>query len=68
VTEDQILVCSTENDSLVLLQPSTNTMSTLLGKVDGIEYPYSLAYCPDQKKVYVAPYLSTHTIKVYQIT
>jgi len=68
VTEDQILVCSTENDSLVLLKPSTNTMSTLLGKVDGIEYPYSLAYCPDQMKVYVAPYLSTHTIKVYQIT
>ena len=67
VTEDQILVCSLGNNSLVLLQSSTNTMSTLLGKDDGSVHPNSLAYCPDQKKVYVAlPY--TSTIKVYQIT
>jgi len=67
VTEDQILVCSYSNHSIVLLQPSTNTVSTLLGRDDGIVYPYSLAYCPDQKKVYVAPHI-TYTIKVYQIT
>jgi len=68
VTEDQILVCSFRNHSIVLLQPSTNTMSTLLGKVDGIEYPYSLTYCPDQKKVFVAPNVSTDIIKVYQMS
>jgi len=68
VTEDQILVCSSKNHSILLLQPSTNTISTLLGKVDGIEYPYSLAYCPDQKKVYVAPNVSTDIIKVYQMS
>jgi len=66
VTEDQILVCN-KNDSLVLLQPSTNTMSTLLGEDDGIKYPYTLTYCPDQKKVYVAPFC-TDTIKVYQMS
>ena len=67
VTEDQILVCSSRNnDSLLLLQPSTNTMSTLLGEDDGIERPYSLAYCPDQKKVFIASWF-TYTIKVYQI-
>jgi len=67
VTEDEILVCSNSNHSLVLLQQSTNIMSTLLGEDDGIEYPYSLTYCPDQKKVYVAP-LFTATIKVYQVS
>ena len=67
VTEDQILVCSSRNDSLVLLQPSTNTMSTLLGKDDGIEDPLSLTYCPDQKKVYIASRY-TDTFKVYQMS
>jgi len=68
VTEDQILVCSYSNNSIVLLQPSTNTMSTLLGEDDGIEDPYSLTYCPDHKKVYVAPSSYTATIKVYQVS
>ena len=67
VTEDQILVCSNKNNSIMLLQPSTNTMSTLLGKDDGIEWPSSLTYCPDQKKIYIATYL-TDTIKVYQMS
>ena len=68
VTEDQILVCSERNNSIVLLQPSTNTMSTLLGEDDGIKKPYSLTYCPDQKKVYVTPLYNTATIKVYQVS
>jgi len=68
VMEDQILVCnySSENHSIMLLQPSTNTMSTLLGKEDEIEYPYSLAYCPDEKKLFVASSYA-EIIKVYQI-
>jgi len=67
VTEDQVLVCSNKNNSILLLQPSTNTMSTLLGKDDGIEDPWSLTYCPDQKKAYVATNY-TDTIKVYQVS
>jgi len=68
VTGDQILVCSYSNNSLVLLQPSTNTMSTLLGKDDEIAHPYSLTYCPDQRKGYVATSSYTDTIKVYQVS
>ena len=67
VTEDKILVCSSNIHIILLLQPSTNTMSTLLGEDDGIKQPYSLTYCPDQKKVYVASYC-TETIKVYQVS
>ena len=66
VTEDQILVCSWRNNSLLVLQPSTNTVTTLLGKDVLIDTPHSLAYCPDQKKVYVAQHYCI--IKVYQIT
>jgi len=68
VMEDQILVCSysRENHSILMLQPSTNTMSTLLGEEDEIERPYSLAYCPDEKKLFVAS-SSAEIIKVYQI-
>jgi len=66
VREDQILVCSYYNHSIVLLQPSTNTVSTLLGKEDEILNPYSLTYCPDEKKLFVAS-PSTEIINVYQI-
>jgi len=66
VTEDEILVCSSLNNSLVLLQPSTNTMSTLLGEDDGIE-PDSLTYCPQERKIFVAPN-PTDSIKVFKFT
>jgi len=67
VTEDEILVCSMWNNSLVLLQPSTNTWSTLLGEDDGIEDPYSLTYCPQERKIFVAPIL-TDSIKVFKFS
>ena len=67
VTEDEILVCSYRNHSIVLLKPSNNSMFTLLEKDDGIEEPNTLTYCPDLKKVYVAQ-SNTDTIKVYQIS
>ena len=67
VTEDEILVCSESNNSIVLLQPSTNTISTLLGKEDGIEQPDSLTYCPQERKLFVAPG-TTDSIKVFKFT
>jgi len=67
VTEDEILVCSKRNNSLVLLQPSTNTMSTLLGKDDGIESPHSLIYFPQERKIFVAPSY-TDSINVFKFT
>ena len=66
VTEDHILVGSYWNHRLLLLQPSTNTVTTLLGEDDGIDTPHSLAYCPDLKKVYTAKW-NTNIIAVYQV-
>jgi len=65
LTEDQILVCSRGNHSIVLLQPSTNTVTTLLGKEDEICSPYSLTHCANQRKLYVTSRW-TDTIKIYQ--
>jgi len=65
VTEDEILVCSERNNSLVLLQPSTNTMSTLLGEDDGIKAPYSLTYCPQERKIYVTN--DNNNINVFKV-
>jgi len=67
VTADEILVCSERNNSLVQLQPSTNTMSTLLGKDDGIKGPYSLTYCPQERKIFVTPFESD-SIQVFKFT
>jgi len=67
VTEDQVLVCSAGNNSLVLLQPSTNTMSTLLGKDDGMEHSFSLTYCPQKRTLFVASYWAD-SIKVFRFT
>jgi len=69
VMEDQILVCSysRENQSIVLLQPSTNTMSTLLGRGDEIYLPYSLTYCPHEKKLFVKSDTINKVIRVYHI-
>jgi len=66
VTEDEILVCSRWNNSLVLLQPSTNTWSTLLGEDDGIILPYSLTYCPQERNIFVATEF-TDSIQVFNI-
>jgi len=67
VTEDEIIVCSNRNKSLVLLQPSTNTMSTLLGKDDGIESPHSLTYFPQERQIFVASDWAD-SIKVFKFT
>jgi len=67
VTEDEILVCSICNHSILLLQPSTNTMSTLLGKGDGIEQPDTLTYCPQERKIFVPPD-HTKSIQVFKFT
>jgi len=67
VTEDEILVCSYKNNSILLLQPSTNTISTLLGEDDGMKPPFSLTYCPQERKIFVAPVV-TDSIKVFKFT
>ncbi|XP_052800971.1 uncharacterized protein LOC128231811 isoform X1 [Mya arenaria] len=53
VGNNQLLLCGKVSDNILLLDTSTGNMTQMLGKEEGIESPYSVAYCPQQKRVFV---------------
>jgi len=67
ISPDQLLVCSYYNGRIVVLNTRTGKSSILLGYQDGIVCPWSLIYCPEQKKLYVAKY-QTDKLNVYRLT
>jgi len=66
ISPDQLLVCNWNNHRIVLRNTRTGKSSTLLGYQDGIVCPWSLIYCPEQKKLYVAQY-ATDKINVFRL-
>jgi len=64
LSRDQLLVCCKNNNRIVQIRPSTNSISVLLEKQHGIESPQSLGFCKVQKKLYVAP--NSDKVLVYQ--
>jgi len=66
LNKDQLIVCSWENSSVVLIRPSTSSMTVLLDKQRGIKEPRYLCFCKEQKKLYVAP--NADTILVYKLS
>ena len=66
LNKDQLLVCSYRNDTIVLIRPSTNSMTVLLDKQQGIKEPLYICFCKEQKKLYVSP--KADTILVYKLT
>ena len=67
VGDGQLLVCSWYNNSIVHVNVNSGKMTTILGKADGIVSPRSLAYCPQQRKLFVCTGDDTDSIQVYQI-
>ena len=67
VGDGQLLVCSWSNNSIVHVDVNSGKVTTILGKADGIVWPRSLAYCPQQHKLFVCTYDNTDSIQVYQI-
>jgi len=67
ISPEQLLVCSAQNNRIVLINTRTGESSILLGPQDGIERPWSLSYCPEQQKLYLAPE-ETHKLMVYRLT
>ena len=67
VSEYQLLVCSWYNDSIVHVNVNSGKMTTILREEDGIVRPRSLAYCPQQRKLFVCTENKTDRIQVYQI-
>jgi len=67
ISPDQLLVCSYANDRIVLLNTSTGKSSILLGEQDGIKRPWSLSYCTERQKLYVAR-LQTDILNAYKLS
>ena len=66
LNRDQLLLCSMNNNRILLLRPSTNIMTVILEKQHGIERPQSVCFCKEQKKLYVFSD-SDGSVLVYQM-
>jgi len=66
VGDGQLLVCSWWNHSIVHVNVNSGKMTTILGQEDGIVRPNSLAYCPQQRTLFVCTSYTTDSIQVYQ--
>jgi len=64
LNRDQLLVCNKFNNNILLIRPSTNSMTVLLE--DGIEKPQSICFCNEQKKLYIAS--TDDKVMVYQLS
>jgi len=67
VNSDSLLACNYTNDSIVHVNVNSGKVTTILGREDGIVKPLSLAYCPQQRKLFVCTFFRTDSIQVYQI-
>jgi len=66
VGDGQLLVCSWRKDSIVHGNVNSGKMTTIQGKADRIVRPRSLAYCSQQRKLFVCTDDKTDSIQVYQ--
>ncbi|XP_052781498.1 protein wech-like [Mya arenaria] len=53
VADNQLLVCGEASHNILFLDTHTGRITQLLGKDEGIEWPFSVAYCPQKKMVFV---------------
>jgi len=67
VNSDTLLACNFNNDSIVHVNVNSGKVTTILGREDGIVMLNSLAYCPQQRKLFVCTSTQTDSIQVYQI-
>jgi len=66
VSADQVLVCSYDNNRILLLCPSTGVITSILEQQVGIQLPYSLTFSPSQRKLYAVPFGGIGRIQVYK--
>ncbi|XP_052779340.1 uncharacterized protein LOC128216726 [Mya arenaria] len=51
--DNQLLVCGRDSNNILLLDTLTGEITQQLGKKEGIEMPYSVAYCSLRKMMFV---------------
>jgi len=54
VSTDQLLVADEKSHSIVVLNTTNGTVTPLLGREDGIQEPWAVAWCPASKRLYVS--------------
>jgi len=67
VNTDQLLVADWKSDSIVVLNPTSGTVTPLLGKTDGIQQPWAMAWCPASKKLFVGRTGDQTTLSVFTV-
>jgi len=68
INRDQLLVCNKDDDNIILIRPSSNSMTVLLDKQHGIECPTSLGFCKEQKKLYISSLGQLNSVLVFKLT
>ncbi|XP_052779320.1 uncharacterized protein LOC128216714 [Mya arenaria] len=70
--DNQLLVCGWSSDNILLLDTLTGKITQLLGKEEGIEWPYSVTYCSLRKMLFVTCWhsgrrYSNNIVKVFNL-
>jgi len=65
VSTDQLLVADMKSHSIVVLNPTSGTVTPLLGQADGIQEPRAVAWCPVSKKLFVGRYGRHTAVSVF---
>ncbi|XP_052781717.1 uncharacterized protein LOC128218175 [Mya arenaria] len=53
IGDNQLLLCDRDSNNILLLDTLTGKITQLLGKEEGIEKPYCVAYCSQKKMIFV---------------
>jgi len=67
VSTDQLLVAGRDSDSIIVLNPTSGLVTPLLGKTDGIQQPFAMAWCPASKKLFVGRDGTETTLSVFTV-
>jgi len=68
LSSNQLLVADQRSHSIVVLNPSSGTVTPVLGPSDGIQEPLALAWCSASNKLYVGGCWEIKTVSVYSLT
>jgi len=66
LSNNQVVVAGWESHNILVLDTTTGTMTPLLGQAEGIQYPWSVDWCPDSQKLYVGLAGKISRINVYR--
>jgi len=65
VSTDQLLVADQKSHSIVVLNTTNGIVTPLLGREDGIQLPWVVAWCPASKRLYVSSYGDQTALSVF---